>query len=354
MSELRIGWRRLYKTVGISSVGVPELDITRVTADGLSIRSHFGTNPAFRRGSLELPEFAFAGEALGFSHADLGPGTYLEIMVSWGVAISARDLRGLAGQGAAAVSARKAYLERAKPREAECSRITDFVAGAIGLNLARQAVIKPVSMDSYIEGGGGDMVESGSNQTLVLAKYDFDDAMAERVREATRLAARTAKAEVDKISVPLHWLLKAWRERDEIAQFVYMFIPLEAVLPRPEVNPEIAWQMETLRRVVSEMPEGAERDRLTPFLGIIESKLSPSLIDRFTAAARQHSPETLEIDVAAFKKFNKMRNELVHRGNKAVQSGVSVKDETRTLRQLAEKYIRLVQLPTLSPRFDEA
>ena len=46
-----------------------------------------------------------------------------------------------------------------------------------------------------------------------------------------------------------------------------------------------------------------------------------------------------EADVSAFRKFNRIRNDLLHRGEDRIELQVDVGEETRQLEDLLERYI---------------
>jgi hypothetical protein len=348
MTNLRIGLRRLYKAVGVDSTAAIDVDISRKTPDGLTLRIYIGANPPFGAFSYRLPPYGFVGATLTPEPVSHGAGTYVLLSVTWPKDASAKKLSKIRAN---AVADQKAYFDEIDSRKAECQRVLDATAGMLGLRLARQYVMEPVDESPYLDLLGEGRTRYESNGTLVLARMVLNAAVDAGSREVVRLVEGMTKTQLETMSVPLHWLVKAWRERDDIARFVYMFIPLESVLPRPERNLEIAAQMDTLKSLVDGAPEDTKQ-RLGTFMQIIENKMTPSLVDRFTAVARKHFPDDSEIDLAAFRKFYKMRNDLVHRGKKAVSVRVDVEQETRTLQQLAEKYIRAVHLATLGSSLD--
>ncbi|MGR8981534.1 MAG: hypothetical protein ACU84H_15790 [Gammaproteobacteria bacterium] len=111
-----------------------------------------------------------------------------------------------------------------------------------------------------------------------------------------------------------HWLTRAWRERDSVARFIYLFIPLEAILQSDEEIPsEAHGNIEKLIELV-EKSEGANKEDLLSFLEITKKKYGPNLNTRFEAFAKQAAIPGWEADVAVFKKYNRMRNLLVHAG----------------------------------------
>src|SRR6516225_7220383 len=99
-----------------------------------------------------------------------------------------------------------------------------------------------------------------------------------------------------------YWLLKAWKEPDPIARFVYLFIPLEALIdPAQDVTRAVL----SLRRIaeIVEASQADDRAELVRFLTCIEAKFGPALLDRFSEMARRLQPERADVDLTAFKGF---------------------------------------------------
>ena len=49
----------------------------------------------------------------------------------------------------------------------------------------------------------------------------------------------------------LHWLLRAWRERDAVTKFMYLFVPLEAILQSStELAADSKADLESLEAIV--------------------------------------------------------------------------------------------------------
>lgn len=349
MANLKLGLRRLYKAVGLTNSDSLSVNIARTTPDGLSLRVYIGGNPPFGPFSYALPNYGYVGADLRPELVNHGVGTYVLLSVTWGKTVSAKTIEKARTHDGAT---RAALFSEINSKEAEFQRILDALAGMLALRTARQLVMEPIDECPYFDWG----VDEGATQyttggALVLAPIALDAAIETGSREVIRLIEGMSRAQLEVISVPLHWLLKAWHEKDEVAKFVYMFIPLESVLPRPEQNPEIAAQMAALKLLVSTAPDESQQ-LLGSFMQIIEGKMSPSLVDRFVAVGNLHNVADRATDLVAFKKFYKMRNDLVHRGKRAINSRVNVEQETRTLQQLAEKYIRIVHLATLGPGLD--
>jgi len=136
------------------------------------------------------------------------------------------------------------------------------------------------------------------------------------------------------------WLVRAWNERDNVLKFVSLFIPLEIATAGIKGAPRVPEHvLKELRRIVDENSVGDET-LLAHLNSLIGNQANLSLIDRFEILAKKVQPNCWEDDVAAFKKFNKMRNNLVHRGDKTTSQLVTVgKEQVIDLQILVEKYL---------------
>jgi hypothetical protein len=135
------------------------------------------------------------------------------------------------------------------------------------------------------------------------------------------------------------WLLRAWRERDHIAKFLYLFIPLECILgSSDEIDKETVKSIGSLKNLVATSENAGKKDLLI-LLDKIESRFAPTLNSRFEVLAQAKTIDGWKADVKAFKKFNRTRNLLLHAGKADVQSHLNIDQEVRTLEDLVERYV---------------
>ena len=80
------------------------------------------------------------------------------------------------------------------------------------------------------------------------------------------------------------------------------------------------------------------------FLDITKKKYSPNLNTRFEAFAKQAAIPGWEADVTVFKKYNRMRNLLLHAGQRDIRTHINIEEETRTLEDLVERYLSVAFL----------
>jgi hypothetical protein len=139
----------------------------------------------------------------------------------------------------------------------------------------------------------------------------------------------------------LSWLLRAWNRRDPVDEFVALFIPLEIIMQgyKPNVVKDTgsATKIRTLLRAHS----GSEAEALIKYFDeLLRKQMPPSLASRFEAMARASKFSCWEADVENFRRFTRIRNALVHRGDRYVETTESLqKKDIRALEELVTRYM---------------
>jgi hypothetical protein len=136
-------------------------------------------------------------------------------------------------------------------------------------------------------------------------------------------------------------LQKAWAEDEMVTKFLWFFIPLECVLGAVQIEDSPrAEAYKSIRKLIKEHAGDQKQQLLGVFNRITES-LRPSLEERFAAFARSSQCESCEADILAFRRFNRLRNGLLHRGQAKVQLHVENPDTEQVsgIQDIAERYI---------------
>ncbi len=97
-------------------------------------------------------------------------------------------------------------------------------------------------------------------------------------------------------------------------------------------------KIELLEELVNKM-NSDNKDELLSFLDVTRNKYGPNLNARFEEFSRKSGIPGWEKDVEVFRKFNRMRNLLVHAGRKNISTHINIAEETRTLEDLVERYL---------------
>jgi hypothetical protein len=222
-------------------------------------------------------------------------------------------------------------------RAKELKNAADLVAGVIGLRFHRQFVIKVVCEDFYALRPDDYALQAYGPAAEVLEAISLNESGRKSLPQLLEACGAADPAEQAFAGSVLHWLLRAWTERDAITRFVALFVPLEMILDGSSRPPAPEWQ--TLRELVT--AHGGEQCLdLLAFLDRRRSVDRPSLNDRFEILARASGHPRWETDVQAFRRFNHLRNDLLHRGEPAVRFHITVgENEAHEMGDLAERYV---------------
>lgn len=220
-----------------------------------------------------------------------------------------------------------------------CRTVIDLFAVALGASNSRQFLDGVVGEDEWLQ------LPDGQWQCKVerpVAVIDEPRPTQEELQERTLdwLVERPLNHDVLEGGI-LPWLLRAWRERDIVSRFIALFIPIEMLLKGAVVDGTTVARRADLDRIRQCVLEagGVEAERLAGVVSTLRAS-GPSLVERFEAVARDLSPETCDIDVAAFRKFNRMRNELVHQGRDSLATQVKMGEgDVVHLQDLTERYV---------------
>lgn len=228
-----------------------------------------------------------------------------------------------------------------------CRELLDLFAVAVGAGVSRQFLAVDIGEDEWR------LEPDGQWRCVVSRPVSLIDAPAPSHSE---LAARTLDWVTGRRLEPrilsggiLPWLLRAWRETDPVSRFLALFIPIEMVLAGYRGDTGVtASQIERIKAAITATQEGDASD-LCRLVDTMAGKMAPPLASRFEVMARALSPSTAVADTAAFRKFNGMRNALVHRGQASVQTQAHVgAHEAIQLQDLAERYVFLSLFPAAS------
>jgi len=220
------------------------------------------------------------------------------------------------------------------------SRLLDAVSGVLGLRFHRQLVMRKVHEEILIPREKDWTVQIVGPWSELLECGQLNAAGVAALREVLPLVGRSGAEALDRAGGILFWLLRAWAERDPYSKFLALFVPLEMALQGVYTSKAAAdaQTAEQIRKVISEA-DADVAPRLLQYFDSIIALLSPSLNQRFEEFASRANTATRDRDVAAFRKFNKIRNDLLHRGVTEITLSVKVEDEVQPLEDLVERYV---------------
>lgn len=243
------------------------------------------------------------------------------------------------------VSAKKTLEQKASEYKSEVQQVADLVAGTLGLRLHKQFVLvllhegfvypgrAPGELDYTWE---SDMAELLDAVLLEKAAFEAITSDLEKVKPSRNDTWKDA-AQI------LKWLMRAWGEQDHIARFVALFIPLEMLLSghKVERGESTMRPNREIRRLISRHA-GEQKGALLSFYDNLIQRYAetPRLEDRFASFAEKAALIGWEKDIVAFGQYNRVRNDIVHRGRTEVPLTLWAIDKNLPLLEdLTERYI---------------
>lgn len=231
-------------------------------------------------------------------------------------------------------------LRYADSRREEFKNVIYLVAGIVGLRFQRQFVLEPLNENplAWI-----DDAPSQNASTPFLENLESISVNENGVKflEALKQPFACLSIEVvEKHSLIFHWLLRAWRERDPLHKFIALFVPLEALLTTftdLKMSADDKGKAKSIRMAIE---KNSNADELILFFNKLINKAGPTLEDRFVDIATNAKLPGWKLDIEAFKKYQFMRNMLLHGRDTNVEHNITVREEeARTLQDIVERYV---------------
>jgi hypothetical protein len=331
----KVGFRRVFAAAGCTVEG-PGPDGLELPADGFGISIPFGGyENQIRIGlspSMAIPIELDRGPVIytdetkiGFSfHLKSDDTPYKGRTLVDIVCFKSVDLPQDAGQ---------ALIDIGSPDLLEMKSLCDLLVCIVGLKLHWQFVYDLVSEHPFLELDTGAIAMGPVSRIEVLARISmtFQDVVAQ-------MPTKMKPLEHAFVSSPaLFWMVKAWSERDEVLQFLALFIPVEILISKYRALPPESEDLSQRVLAIVGQHGGDEAPKLTAYLKPV---LRASLNQRFRKMAATAAFPSLETDCAAFARFNRMRNDLVHKGDKVMQLQATLTNgELVHFRDVVHKYV---------------
>jgi hypothetical protein len=233
----------------------------------------------------------------------------------------------------------------------------DLIAGTIGLRFHRQFVIEILAENPIaFKSDGAPTQPYSSNVAEVLENLSMKETGAAALQSMLQQVAGASKKAQAFGASALRWLLRAWRESDPFSRFMALFIPIEVVLSAVKYDEnEIAQQRAFDRQLEGILRDhgGTDSDALIAGYKKLRQLVHPPLSARFECLAEEAQIDGWKGDILAFRRFNSLRNNVLHYGGKAIEMEVTVgddkKQETRSIEDLAERYVLWVLFRSKEP-----
>jgi hypothetical protein len=352
MATEQIGYRRLYRSRGCRLQG-RESFVATFPIGEVQVQLYIGPKPTLGVWVRSGDKYIVPGEQVTVVKGNYNKDAselpeagrfFTEIRCSRPIEI-ADDLRAkFHDRDLAAQASLVAVAEKGRGPLAE---IADLVAGTVGLRFHRQLVLELVDENAYVERGPDDTpINLHSAAMELLDSLSVREEGLQQMEALLTAIGQAPPAAIERAAVVMRWLVFAWEERNTVAKFLSLFVPLEFILGGVEEEPAEREMRTAQQKKLQELIQqhaGADGPALLEHLSLLARGFRLSLNDRFAVFARAAALPACEADIAAFRQFNKMRNSLVHRGSKDVRlilgHDEAVTEARQGLEDLAERYV---------------
>jgi len=352
MAIERVGYRRLYDSLGCSLAEQKELAIEFEMGE-FRINVYLGPKPKFGITVSSSDKYFIPGEEATMLKAEYSkdatesahPNTFFtEIFCSKEVEVPDELSKAFHDNDSTASSE---VLNLDKQDSQQLKAAADLIAGVIGLRFHRQFVLEVINENFVAMKDDNDYASNFVSPAIEMLESVALNAngidILSRLLKAVGKAPHKAQ---DIGSSALAWLLHAWTERETTSKFMALFIPIEIILASYSGNPDDEkdqqGRLSQIKDIITSHG-GTEAKNLLNFFNQIADRQRPSLASRFAEMAKEAKIDGWEVDVQAFKRFNSIRNKLLHRGERDVQLTISLdnelQEESRQLEDIAERYV---------------
>lgn len=355
MALIKIGYRRLYNSPGCRLEIENDFELSFQVAE-IEAKVYIGRNPKLGISAADGSKYVIPGQkapfqTLCFGRDDVSELKHIEMLTE---IICCETIEAADDQVSAFYahdpSAIQDLLDIAEKRAESLKKVIDLIAGTVGLRFHRQFVLEILTESPLVfkENGvpaqayQGPGVEFLENVTLKKAGIDSLEAILRLVGGA--------KSEAQEFGASaLTWLLKAWSESDSFTKFMSLFIPIEVILSKVRFDDAELAEQKALDNTIKSILNthgGAQSEKMVAEYQKLRQLVHPPLTVRFEHLAKEAQIVGWESDIVAFKRFNSIRNRILHHGDKNIEMIVpiekEIEDETRQLEDLAERYISWV------------
>ncbi len=217
----------------------------------------------------------------------------------------------------------------------------DLACGTIGLRLHNQFVTDLVFEAFYVMGKDG---SPHSSFSFIAPEAVNPVRLKEETPQVLNTDLRTAGSpepmSIRRKALAFNWLLRGWAEKDRISRFVAFFTAVEIILGGYQGEQQVVdgQMLDEIRLLIA--THGGERsDSMLALINRLRLP-SPSLASRFEVMARTSGIDGWENDLQAFGQYNRLRNNLVHRGDQSISLDISISNTVVVgVEQIAIRYV---------------
>jgi hypothetical protein len=353
MGTIKVGYRRLYDAMGCS------ISEQKEWTASFSIAKYFaevyiGSRPKYgvAYNKIHTPKYQVPGEETPMVtfefQKDASKSTYprnffTEIAVFEEVDVPNELYRGFI-QGDSA--SQQSILEITAENNRKQSKIADVIAGTIGLRFHCQFVMEIVCENPLAIRNSDDWAFQMVGPAMQLLEAPaLNQTGIGMLDQLLPSIGQSSEKAISFGSKALEWLLRAWVEHDPVSKFTFLFIAVEVVLGKVSKIEEPFNESVSRIKALIEACDSESKDQDISYfeMAVRAHERQPmSLSERFELLAQDAKMAGWENDVIAFRKFNRIRNHLVHQGDSNLDLQVPVsEDEVRQLEDLTERYVSL-------------
>jgi hypothetical protein len=243
---------------------------------------------------------------------------YFEVMVYKGIEVSDEIAASLVNED---LPTRDELLKQFSKYELEMKGAIHYGAGMLGLRVHPELVSIPIFEvdqrylfinDNTYAVQAGFVVQV---RDTVSVFYDKEGP----IQHSTNQLQLNHKRALSKSSECLSWLLRGWGAEDYVLRFISFFTALESILPGYPHFTNTSEFYETRQKLFDLVGNSALKE-IDHDLYLFREPPRVELAKRFKKLLEQNKFEEVEKDVADFKKYCKIRNELLHKGDPAIDS----------------------------------
>jgi hypothetical protein len=220
----------------------------------------------------------------------------------------------------------------------EMQQALNYTAGMLGLQVNPELVRIPI-FDLDLK-----YIFKGNDTYSVQTGFGLEVPQTINIKNSKpgkiKLEISSLKIEEDKASECLAWLLRGWTADDYVLKFISFFTALEPVIPTAQKSDTEKFKSIkiSLQKFVEQKYENEDKENLFSFLKNLSMPVS--IVKRFEQWAREIKLENWENDITDFRRLNKIRNWLLHRGDSSIANEPhATNEDLQRLEFISKKYV---------------
>lgn len=342
------GHKRLFRARGCS-IGAHDQIIANAALDDWSIRVYIGNDPPLgiaTRGPSDrylepgVPVASFGTTSFGSDALRDNSGVvFTEILATQSISDRLEVVRGLDAGEETAVSDAFAISDA---RRSEAFDAIELAVGLVARRLHKQFVLELLSEEAVVFKTNGQFVHRISTGSLRALDAITLTPPAQTLLQGLldAVAVLEIKDRRD-LARSLTWLNRARDDENPYFKFMSLMIVAELLLAGfGKQDPDFEKQVDLIDELITAATE--DNPELLKAWQVLRRTRHVPVLDRFTRMAETYKLPNWESDVRAFRSFNKLRNQLLHRGEQSIANGkgnrMEIERSTGSLSALVQKY----------------